>query len=242
MFTSPDAVTRGTFLILPTLDASLFAQTGAGRQIAIVIGLAAVAIVALLVAGAAYLGDQRRRPGIDDEELFTTTPLPVPKEELARMRRESQHHAFGGLSIPRWVQGGSVLVALAITYIVAQRVRPHERQERSPTVAVGNARDLAGDSPEDLDLVPDSSPAFAFRARWESRSGGGCAGMLEVTQGEPNAWSLTARVHDGQGQLIDTALAHVTELREGQVVEFSFPRVDCERIGAWDVRGARAGR
>jgi hypothetical protein len=96
------------------------------------------------------------------------------------------------------------------------------------------------DSPEDLDLSPDSSPAFAFQARdWVDRPGGGCAGRLEVTKGEPNAWSLTARVHDGRGQLIDTARARVASLRAGEVVEFSFPRADCDRIGAWDVRGAR---
>jgi hypothetical protein len=104
--------------------------------------------------------------------------------------------------------------------------------------AVG--RDVADDSPEDLDLSPDSAPPFSFRVRdWVPRGEGGCAGRLEVTKGEPSAWSLTARVHDGQGQLIDTARASVSGLQEGQVVEFSFPRADCDRIGAWDVRGAR---
>lgn len=218
-----------------------------GRQFVILAVFAGVAVVALLVAGAAYLNDHRRRPGRggDEEELFTSTPLPVPKEELARMARETPHYAFRSLSIPRWVQAGSLLVALVMTLAVADRVRPNNalargRVESGQGDGVAPARDVAEESPEDLDLSPDSSPAFAFQARdWVDQPGGGCAGRLEVTKGEPNAWSLTARVHDGRGQLIDTARARVPSLREGEVVEFSFPRADCDRIGAWDVRGAR---
>jgi hypothetical protein len=128
--------------------------------------------------------------------------------------------------------------------MVAQRIQPGDRgsqaaRDTAHSATVAN-HDLADDSPEDLDLAPDSNPAFAFRVRdWVARGGGGCAGRREVTKGEPSAWSLTARVHDGKGQLIDTARANVGELREGQVVEFTFPRADCDRIGAWDVRGAR---
>ena len=240
-----DAFARGALVVLPSFDS--LGQGAMGRQAVILAVLAGVAIVALLVAGAAYLNDHRRRPagGVDDEELFTSTPLPVPREELARMARESPHHAFRSLSIPRWVQAGSLLAALAMTWAVAERVRPNNGLDRGRFESVrgdgvGPARDVAEDSPEDLDLSPDSSPAFAFQARnWVDRPGGGCAGRLEVTKGEPNAWSLTARVHDGRGQLIDTARARVASLREGEVVEFSFPRADCDRIGAWDVRGAR---
>jgi hypothetical protein len=170
----------------------------------------------------------------------------MPKEELARLSRESTpHYAFNGLRIPRWVQAGSLLVALAITYGVAQRVGPDDtganpRAEERQDRAAGSVRDVADDSPEDLDLAPDSTPPFAFRARdWVARDGGGCSGRLVVTRGEPNAWSLTARVHDGDGRLIDTARARVTTLDAGDVVEFSFPRADCDRIGAWEVHGTR---
>jgi hypothetical protein len=213
----------------------------------IVIALAAIAIAALLVAGTAFLRDQRHHARrSDDEELFTTTPLPVPNEELRRLSRESPpHYAFSTLRIPRWVQAGSLLAALLITWGVAQRVRPNDagarsRNEDQRTAAVPGARDVANGSPEDPDPAPDSSPPFAFTVRdWVTRPGGGCTGRLEVTRGETSAWRLTARVHDGQGRLIDTAHARVTTLRTGDVVEFRFPRADCDRIGAWDVRGAR---
>jgi hypothetical protein len=213
----------------------------------IVIVLAAIAIIALVVAGSAFLrGERHRARRSDDEELFTTTPFPVPKEELGRFSRESSpHYAFSTLRIPRWVQAGSLLAALLITWGVAQRVGPNDvgarsRNEDQRVAAVAAARDVAADSPEDLDPAQDSNPPFAFQARdWVTRIGGGCAGRLEVTRGEASAWSLTARVHDGQGRLIDTAQARVTTLRTGDVVEFSFPRAECDRIGAWDVRGAR---
>jgi hypothetical protein len=103
--------------------------------------------------------------------------------------------------------------------------------------AADRVRDDTSDSPEDLDLTPDSAPSFAFRVRDWVASNGGCAGLLEVTKGEPRPWNLTARIHDGQGQLMDTARARVTSLNEGEVVKFNFPTVDCERIGAWEVRG-----
>lgn len=240
-----DAFARGALVVLPSFDS--LTQSAMGRQAVILAVLAGVAIVALLVAGAAYLNAHRRGPGrgVDDEELFTSTPLPVSNEELARMSRESPHLAFRSLGIPRWVQVGSLLAALGMTWAVAQRVRPNNgfARERSESVqgdGAGAARDLPEDYPEDLDLSPDSSLAFAFQALdWIDRPGGGCAGRLEVTKGEPNAWSLTARVHDGRGQLIDTARASVARLRQGEVVEFRFRRADCDRIGAWDVRGAR---
>ena len=233
--------------MLPSFDSAWLAQSGVGRQVVIVAVLAAVAVVALLVAGVAYLNDHRRhaRRGIDDEELVTSTPLPVTKEEMARMARESAHQAFRSVGIPRWVQIGSLVVALAITWAVAQRVRGTNgvsRAEAESTEAnpVVRTNDVVEDSPEELDLVPDSNPPFAFRQRdWVARAGGGCSGRLEVTRGDPSAWSLTARVHDGQGQLIDTARARVPSLREGDVVEFSFARAECDRIDAWDVRGTR---
>ena len=64
-------------------------------------------------------------------------------------------------------------------------------------------------------------------------------GRLEVTKGESSSWSLTARVHDDHGQLLDSARTRVSTLRKGDVVEFRFARAACDRIGAWDVRGDR---
>jgi hypothetical protein len=242
---SLNAVVGGTIAIVPSFDSAWFAQSGAGRQVAIVIGLAVIAIVALLVAGAAHLRDQHQRArSADDEELFTTTPLPMPREELARLKRESPIHGFKQFGIPRWLQAGSLLAALVVTWAVAQRVAPDNRQshrslEATPVVGAARERD-AEESPEDLDLVPDSSPTFVFRVRdWVASSGGGCAGRLEVTKGESNAWTLLARVHDNRGQLLDTARTRVPALRQGDVVEFTFPHADCDRIGAWDVSGAR---
>ena len=213
------------------------------------IGLAAVAILALLVASAAHRRNQRPRSRGAQDQLFTTTPLPLPKEELARMARsEPDHNAFSGLKLPRWVQAGSLVVALALTWVVADRIRPG-----GPTITTRDSLTIGGirvgggsgaldtvtDSPEDLDLSPDSAPAFSFRARDWVASDGGCAGRLEVTKGEPRGWNLTARVHDDQGQLLDSARTRVASLRQGDVVEFRFARAACERIGAWDVRGAR---
>jgi hypothetical protein len=107
--------------------------------------------------------------------------------------------------------------------------------------SAASSSDLTEASPEDLNNpAGGAGPTFAFRARdWVTRRGGGCEGQLVVTRGEPSAWALTARVHDDEGQLIDTAHARVTTLRVGDVVEFNFPRADCDRIGAWDVRGDR---
>jgi hypothetical protein len=214
----------------------------------IVIVLAAIAITALLVAGVAFLRDQRQRGRrFDDEQVFATTPIPLPRDEFGSLGRESPHHAFSTLRIPRWVQAGSLLVALLITWGVALRVQPNagiaapteERQTRGES----SAKDVSDGSPEQSDAASDSAPTFAFQARdWVTRRGGGCEGRLVVTKGEANAWSLTARVHDEDGQLIDTARMSVRALRVGDIVEFNFPRADCDRIGAWDVRGARQAR
>ena len=241
-------LSRGAALVLPAFDSNWFGGSGAGRQVLIVVALAAVAIGALLVAGAAYLNDQRRtgRRRGEDDDLFTTTPLPLSADEIERHSRGSPHHAFTGLRIPRWVQAGSLVVALGITWTVAQRLRPNDQYadaaaSRARAIGAGQARPDPEETPEDLDLTPDSNPAFAFRVRdWIARDGGGCAGRLEVTKGQPSPYTLTARVHDNRGQLLDTARARVPTLREGEVVEFSFPRADCDRIGAWDVRGAKA--
>lgn len=244
------AVSRSAIAVLPALDSRWVGAEGGGVTVALIIGLAVIAIVALLVAGAAYHSDpkRRRRSSADDEELFTTTPLPMPKEELARMARERRHDAFTGLSIPRWVQVGSLVVALGTTWIVANRIRGRGADENAeanggpPRFDAAARRDEADDSPEDLDLRPDSAPTFAFRARdWITR-GSGCAGLLEVTKGEGSAWTLTARVHNDQGRLIDTARTRVSSLRAGDVVEFRFARATCDEIGAWDVRGSRQDR
>jgi len=241
-----DAFARGAIAVLPALNSGWV--DGRARPIALLVGFAIVAMLALLVASAALVKDQRhrRRNTIDDEELFTTTPLPVSKEELARMRRPSPH-TFSGVKLPRWLQVGSILTALVITYAVAQRIQPADGRKgtsisRQSVLRVEAAdrtpRGDAADSPEDLDLTPASAPAFAFRVREWVANNGGCTGLLEVTKGEPRSWYLTARVHDGQGQLMDTAHARVSSLTAGEVVEFRFPRVDCDSIGAWEVRGA----
>ena len=242
------AITRGAALVMPALESGWFVPDGAARQVVIVVTLAAIAIVALLVAGIAYLNDQRRasRRRGDADQLFTTTPLPMPGEEMARQARGSEHHAFTSLRIPRWVQAGSLLVALAITWSVAKRLRPNDRYadvitSSARAAGIGRGRPDPEETPEDLDLTPDANPPFSFRVQdWAARDGGGCAGRLEVTKGHPNPWSLTARVHDNRGQLIDSARTRVASLREGDVVEFLFPRADCDRIGAWDVRGTRS--
>ena len=245
----PDARTRGAVALLPLVDSGWFGQSGTGA-ILLLVGLAAIAIIALLVASAAHrIKHSRRSDSIDEEELFTTTPLPIPKEEMARMRANPPHGAYRQPSLPRWVQVGSIVAALGMTWYVAQRTGPTGRPKMpfsdsvraiaSRTGAADRSRADADDSPEDLDLSPDSAPPFSFRAGdWIAR-GDGCAGRLVVTKGEPNAWMLTARVHNGVGQLLDTARTRVTSLQEGDVVEFKFARATCEQIGAWDVRGAR---
>jgi hypothetical protein len=229
---------------VPSFDSAWFGGSTPDRQVVIVIVLAVIAVMALLVAGSAFLRGQRHRARLSgDEQLFTTTPLPMGRDERARFARESSRDEFSGLRIPRWVQVGSLLAALVITWSVAQRVGPTSGlpltgKKRTP--AAGSATDLNEASPENLDLAADEGPTFAFQARdWVTRQGGGCEGQLVVTRGEPSAWSLTARVHDDEGQLIDTAHARVRALRVGDVVEFNFPRADCDRIGAWDVRGDR---
>jgi hypothetical protein len=237
-----EAFVRSAVVVLPSFDSSWFGTSGPGRQVVIVIALAVIAITALLVAGAAYLRDQRHRGRrFDEDQLFTS------REELTRFGHDSPHHAFTVLRIPRWVQAGSLLIALVITWAVAQRFQTNGRtsaaaQERQARASASSV-DVGDGLPEDPGLTPDSDAAFAFQARdWVARKGGGCEGRMVVTKGEPSAWSLTARVHDEEGQLIDTARARVSALRVGDVVEFSFPRADCDRIGAWDVRGARSPR
>jgi hypothetical protein len=241
-----DARLGGAAVIIPVFDSGLF-EGGSARTIAVLVALAGIAIFALLVAAAALRSSQggRRRNSIDDEELFTTTPLPMPKEELARLAKNPPHQAYASLKLPRWVQVGSLFVALGFTYAVAQRMRPNDGRSsdlyggsRAPSVAADRAGDAVTDSPENLDLSPDSAPPFSFRARDWVASGAGCEGRLEVTKGQSNAWNLTARVHDARGQVLDSARTHVASLREGDVVEFTFDRATCERIGAWDVRGA----
>jgi hypothetical protein len=243
-----EALAHGAIVALPSIDSAWFGGSGLDRQVVIVIVLAVIAVVALLVAGSAYLRDQRHRARFSGEErLFTTTPLPLGRDEQARYARESlPHDAFGGLRIPRWVQVGSLLIALVVTWGVAQRVSPNSRLRmtaKKGTPAAASASDLSEASPENLDVASGEGTTFAFQARnWVTRRGGGCEGQLVVTRGEPSAWALTARVHDDEGQLIDTAHTRVSALRVGDVVDFSFPRADCDRIGAWDVRGDRQAR
>ena len=253
LLSRPDARLRSAVVLLPVIDSGWFGQQTGTRAILLLLGLAAVAIVALLVAAAAHRGQHNPRGNAgDDDELFTTTPLPVPKEEMARMRANSPHGAYRNPTLPRWVQAGSIFAALGMTWYVAQRTGPDGRVRvpfsdsvraiASRAGAADRPRSDADDSPEDLDLAPDSAPPFAFRASDWTVSGVGCSGRLVVTKGEPSAWSLTARVHDGLGQLLDTAHTRVAALREGDVVEFKFARATCDQIGAWDVRGARRSK
>jgi len=243
-----EAIARGAIVALPSFDSAWFGGSGPDRLVVIVIVLAVIAVTALLIAGAAFLRDQHQRARLAGEEpVFTTTPLALSRDERSRFARDSSpHDAFKPLRIPRWVQVGSLLVALVVTWGVAERVSPSSGTPASAqngTTATASASDLREASPENLDLAPDSAPRFALQARdWVSRKGGGCEGQLVVTKGEASAWTLTARVHDDEGQLIDTAHTRVSTLRVGDVVEFNFPRADCDRIGAWDVRGDRQTR
>ena len=163
------------------------------------------------------------------------------------MKQEARHRrqAFAPRRLPPWVQLGSVVAALGITFIAAQRLRTDEAAKRdNDSAAVGVRNTVDGTDPEDgspesLDLSPTSGPPFVFRHRAWVAADGGCAGRLEVAKGAAAAWTLTARVHDDRGQLIDTAVARVGELREGEIVEFRFRRASCDAIGAWEVSGAR---
>ena len=248
MIKRSDVVSRGAVVALPALDTSWF-NVGDG-SVVLIVGLAIVAVVALMVAAAAYSGDPRHKPRAaaeDDSEIFTTTPLPMPKEELARMHKESRHHAFVPFRLPGWVQLGSVIVALGITYIAASRLRASDTPKDADTTAAraGAGDDRApteDDSPESLDLHPAASIPFSFRVKEFVALDEGCVGHLEVTRGADTALNLTARVHDDRGQLIDSARMPVQSLREGQVVEFRFPRASCDRIGAWDVSGEDRGK
>jgi hypothetical protein len=234
--------------VLATIDARWF-DAGSGRSVVMLVALAVLAIAALLVAAGAYQrGQNRHRRGADDDsDLFTTTPLPMANDKGARGKEIPAHHAYGTFRLPRWVQLGSLVVACGITYVAWERLRTDDgtraaRQEAARAAesqAAANRADADDDSPENLDFARDASAPFAFRARDWVPASGGCAGRLEVTRGAPAAWSLQARVHDDQGKLLDTAMARVATLREGDVVEFRFARAACERIGAWDVRGAR---
>ena len=229
------------------MDSRWLDQDGT-RSILLLVGLAAIAIIALLVAAAAHRRSESRRSrtSIDDAELFTTTPLPMPAEELARLANASSQHAYSSFRLPRWVQLGSLVVALGFTWYVAQRIRPNTGNTpslgggRMTIGAADRSRGDTTDSPEDLDLSPASAPPFSFRARGWVASGAGCEGRLEVTKGEASGWHLTARVHDSRGQMIDSARTRVASLRPGDVVEFTFARAACDRIGAWDVRGDRS--
>jgi len=217
----------------------------------LLIGLAALAILALLIAAAAHRRGQRPRTArANHDGVFTSTPLPLGSEDQPKGRRAaSPQQAFSGLRLPRWLQIGSLAVALGMTWVVSEQIRPDRNAVRSRDggIRIGGVRiggkdsatEESPDAPEDLDLSPDSARPFAFRAQdWIARDGG-CAGMLEVTKGEPSPWNLTARVHDDQGRLLDSARTRVAMLRPGEVVEFRFARAACDRIGAWDVRGDR---
>lgn len=246
-----DAHIRGAAVLFPAIDSGLFDQAGRAGPIALLVGLAGVAIIALLVAAAAHFKHHQGkvRSSVAHEELFTTTPMPMPKEEMDRIAKENSHGALRGSKLPRWVQLGSLMIALGFTWVVADRIRSKPRPDESPADTVlssgvrvataDGARDNVIDSPEDLDLSPDSAPPFTFRARDWVAMGDGCAGRLEVTKGETSSWNLTARVHDEQGMLLDSARKRVASLQRGDVVEFTFANATCDRIGAWDVRGAR---
>jgi hypothetical protein len=243
-----DVVSRGAVAALPAFGVN-WLDTG-DRPIELIVVLAVIAVVALLVAAVAYGNDPRHRPrrsAEDDSEIFTTTPLPMSNEDVARMRADARH-AYSPFRLPRWVQFGSLVVACGITFVAAQRLRRHEAEKaadnESSDADMRNAIDR-GDpddaSPESLDLSPASAPPFSFRVRDWVAVNGGCTGRFEVTKGAEASWTLTARVHDDRGQLIDSARARVLALRAGDVVEFQFPRTSCERIriGAWDVSGNR---
>jgi len=252
-----DAVRFGAVALVPAIDPGLLGLSWRAGPVALLIALGAVAVLALLVAAAAYGHDTRRRSRTaveDDSDLFTTTPLPMPKEELARMAAEPPpHHAFREHRLPRWVQVGSVVAALVITWVVAGRLRPPDGVARSDAdssaSAASNSEPTASADPPpaipvEASYDPDDGDGptpFAFRAlAWVvTGPASGCTGRLEVTRGTPTGWNLVARVLDDQGGLLDSARARVAGLREGEVVEFTFARATCDRIATWDVRGDR---
>lgn len=245
-----DAVFGGAAVLVSAFDSGWLSRTGGRYPIIALVVLATIAIIALVVAAAAYGSDPRRRArsADDDSDLFTTTPLPMPQEELARLATQSPHHAFRPFRLPRWVQVGSLVAAVGMTWMVFERLERGDRgrepdadsaQVTTGRLAVGQTSDAEDLSPESLDFSADSAAPFAFRAREWIASDRGCAGRLEVTKSAADPWNLTARVHDGQGQLLDTARASVASLLAGDVVEFRFTRTPCDRIGAWDVQGNR---
>lgn len=245
-----DAVTRGAVAVLAAFDPGSLIPTGRAGLIAAVVILAGIALLALLVAAAAHANDpkRRRRGRADDPELFTTTPLPLPKEEMERMAKEPPpHFAFRSHGLPRWVQIGSVVGALAITLVVADRLRDRAEASRHTSDATGDeaTRDSsigASVAAPRGDASSDGSRPFALSARdWVALRGGvGCAGSFEVTKGTAGAWTLTLSVDDGRGREIDSSHTRVPSLVEGTVVEFTFPRTPCSRIGGWRVSGSPA--
>ena len=124
----PDVRARRAVALIPFVDSGVFSQPGTGA-ILLLLGLAAIAIIALLIASAAHRikSSHQRGEATDEEELFTTTPLPIPKEEMARMRANPPHRAYRQHTLPRWVQVGSIAVALGMTWYVSQRTLPSGR-------------------------------------------------------------------------------------------------------------------
>ena len=149
--------------MLPAFDPEWFGQGGTVRPIVMLIGLAALAILALLIASAAHRrGQQHRARGSNNDQLFTATPLPLPHEEIARLRRQpSPQQAFSGLRLPRWLQVGSLAVALAMTWMVSQRILPagQRRNNVDESVRVGGVR--LGGADRERRPPPRSAPSNA---------------------------------------------------------------------------------
>src|SRR5688572_23666446 len=131
-------------MLLPAFDPEWFGQGGTVRPIVLLIGFAALAILALLIASAAHRrGQHHRTRGSNDDQLFTATPLPLSNAEIARLRRQpSPQQAFSGLRLPRWLQVGSLAVALGMTWMVSQRIGPdgQRRNNVDNSVRVGGVR------------------------------------------------------------------------------------------------------
>jgi hypothetical protein len=213
------------------------------RTLIALAGLVAIALLALLVAAAAHRSRRRpRRRGSARETTPLTYRDPLSPEVpgTAREGEIAPELVYDTPRLPRWVQLGSIVVALGLTWTVAQRLRPasdrasDEPQRTTPSVAsADSARPEASSS---------TGVPFAFRARAWTDEGAGCRSALEVTEGSSAPYELTLDVHDHGGRLLGRATARVAMLRPGETVEFRLRDVACDRIAAWEVRGEESRR
>lgn len=213
-----------------------------GTENQIIIGLAVVAVVAGVVAVAAYVRDPARRASRRRVDLaeYAATALPDTSGTRSASDDVPPHLAYATPGLPRWIQLASVAVAVAVTWFVAERILPSMAGSRDPTVATV-IDDAEAPATGDAALVADvRETTFAFRALEWVDTGEGCAGTMEATRPSASPRRLTMTVRDERGRILDTAHARVDSVRLGDIVEFEFARASCDRISAWEVRGEAA--